>query len=295
MHPQIRSAGAPPHGGEPVAVRSLTPREGFLDGVRRLKEHITAGDIFQGVLSQRFVRPLKGSPFSVYRALRRINPSPYLFYLADPETTLAGSSPEMLVRCVDGALETHPIAGTRRRGADQVEDRRLAEELLTDPKERAEHVMLVDLGRNDLGRVSTSGSVEVASFAEVEHFSHVMHLVSKVRGRLADGFDALDALAAAFPAGTVTGAPKVRAMELLDELEPIRRGAYAGAVAYLDFAGNLDSCIAIRTLVARRGQAEVQAGAGIVADSEPESEYNETQAKAEAVMQAVGWAEETFG
>ena len=295
MHPQIGPGGSSPGGGGATRVRSLTPREAFLDGVRQLKDHIAAGDIFQGVLSQRFVRPLVGSPFSVYRALRRINPSPYLFYLADPEMTLAGSSPEMLVRSVDGALETHPIAGTRRRGVDAAEDRRLASELLADPKERAEHVMLVDLGRNDLGRVSTPGTVEVASFAEVEHFSHVMHLVSKVRGRLAPGHDALDALSAAFPAGTVTGAPKVRAMELLDGLEPIRRGAYAGAVAYIDFAGNLDSCIAIRTLVARNGQAEVQAGAGIVADSVPENEYNETEAKAEAVMQAVGWAEETFG
>lgn len=275
--------------------RSLTPRGEFLDGVRALKEHIRAGEIFQAVLSQRFVRSLSASPFSVYRALRRINPSPYLFFVDADGVSLAGSSPEMLVRCTGSRLTTHPIAGTRPRGRTDGEDADHERELLDDPKENAEHLMLVDLGRNDLGRVATPGSVTVDRFAAVERFSHVMHLVSRVSAELAPGRDALDALTAAFPAGTVSGAPKVRAMELLSELEPVQRGPYAGAVAYLDFAGNLDSCIAIRTLVAREGRAEVQAGAGIVADSSPEREYDETVAKAEAVLAAVSWAEEVLG
>jgi anthranilate synthase component 1 len=275
--------------------RSLTPRDKFLDGVRALREEIRAGEIFQAVLSQRFVRKLSASPFSVYRALRRINPSPYLFFVDADGVALAGSSPETLVRCSGGRVTTHPIAGTRARGRTDREDTALERELRGDPKENAEHLMLVDLGRNDLGRVATPGSVTVDRFAAVERYSHVMHLVSRVSAELAPGRDALDALMAAFPAGTVTGAPKVRAMELLNELEPVPRGPYGGAVAYLDLAGNLDSCIAIRTLVAREGRAEVQAGAGIVADSSPEREYDETVSKAEAVLSALSWAEEVLG
>ncbi len=295
LSPRLAMPEAPQATPAPREARSLTAKEDFLDGVRAVQEHIRAGDIFQGVLSQRFVRPLRASPFSVYRALRRINPSPYLYYLRADDVALAGSSPEMLVRCTEGRLETHPIAGTRRRGEDDREDAALEAELRADPKENAEHVMLVDLGRNDLGRVASPGTVRVERLAQVERFSHVMHLVSRVTARLRPGRDALDALLAAFPAGTVTGAPKVRAMEILETLEPVRRGPYAGAVAYLDLAGNLDSCIAIRTLVARDGQAEVQAGAGIVADSVPEREHRETEDKARALLEAVGWAEEVLG
>jgi anthranilate synthase component 1 len=273
-------------------IRSGTRREDFLAGVERLKEHIRAGDIFQAVLSQRFSRPMTASPFAVYRALRRINPSPYLFFLKEGERALAGSSPEMLVRCTGDRVETHPIAGTRARDDDPVRDAALEAELRADPKENAEHLMLVDLGRNDLGRVAVPGSVRVERYAAVERYSHVMHLVSRVEARLAPGRDALDALAAAFPAGTVSGAPKVRAMQLLDELEPAPRGPYAGAVGYLDFHGNLDSCIAIRTLVAEHGSAFVQAGAGIVADSVPDREYEETVSKARALFHAVELAEE---
>lgn len=279
--------GAP---AEPVA-----PRETFLEGVARLKEHIRAGDIFQAVLSQRFVRPLAASPFSVYRALRRINPSPYMFFLQCEGLALAGSSPEMLVRCTEGRLETHPIAGTRPRGETEEEDQRHAAQLVADPKEKAEHLMLVDLARNDLGRVAEPGTVRVPRYAEVERYSHVMHLVSRVTGRMRAGHDSLDALLAAFPAGTVTGAPKIRAMELLDELEPVPRGPYAGSVAYLDFRGSLDSCISIRLLVARDGRAEVQAGAGIVADSSGEREWLEAESKARAIHEAIAWAEQVLG
>lgn len=284
--------GEPAVPGPPHAIVPRMRREEFLAGVDRLKEHIRAGDIFQAVLSQRFTRPLSASPFSVYRALRRINPSPYLFFLKEEGRALAGSSPEMLVRCTGGRVETHPIAGTRPRGEDPARDEALEAELRADPKENAEHLMLVDLGRNDLGRVALPGSVRVERYASVERYSHVMHLVSRVEARLAPGRDALDALAAAFPAGTVSGAPKVRAMQLLGELEPAPRGPYAGAVGYVDFHGNLDSCIAIRTLVAEGGRAWVQAGAGIVADSVPEREYDETVAKARALFHAVELAEE---
>lgn len=284
---------APPAPAAPeTEIRSNTRREDFLAGVERLQEHIRAGDIFQAVLSQRFTRSFAASPFSVYRALRRVNPSPYLFFLKEGDRALAGSSPEMLVRCAEGRIETHPIAGTRPRGEDPERDEALEAELRADPKENAEHLMLVDLGRNDLGRVALPGSVRVERYAAVERYSHVMHLVSRVAGRLAPGRDALDAFAAAFPAGTVTGAPKVRAMQLLDALEPEERGPYAGAVGYLDFHGNLDSCIAIRTLVAERGTASVQAGAGIVADSVPEREYEETVSKARALFHAAELAEE---
>ncbi len=260
-------------------------------GVRRAKEYIRDGDIFQVVLSQRFERRSLASPFSIYRALRRINPSPYMYYLDFGELSLAGASPEMLVRVEGDRIRTRPIAGTRPRGRDEEEDARLEAELLADPKERAEHVMLVDLGRNDLGRVSRSGSVEVSRFMGVERYSHVMHLVSEVSGRLRKDRDAFDGLLACFPAGTVSGAPKVRAMEIIDELETTRRGPYAGAVGYVDYSGTLDSCITIRTVVMKDGLARVQAGAGIVADSVPDREYRECVSKAGALIDAIERAE----
>jgi anthranilate synthase component 1 len=261
--------------------------------VRRAKDYIRAGDIFQVVLSQRFERRAAASPFSIYRALRRINPSPYMYFLDFGEVALAGASPEMLVRVEGDRIRTRPIAGTRPRGRDEEEDARFEAELRSDPKERSEHVMLVDLGRNDLGRVSCPGSVQVARFMEVERYSHVMHLVSEVSGRLRRDRDAFDGLMACFPAGTVSGAPKVRAMEIIDELETTRRGPYAGAVGYVDFAGTLDSCITIRTMVMTGGVAHVQAGAGIVADSVPEREYRECVSKAGALIDAIERAETT--
>jgi anthranilate synthase component 1 len=259
--------------------------------VRRAKEYIRAGDIFQVVLSQRFQKPAAASPFSIYRALRRINPSPYMYYLDFGEVCLAGASPEMLVRVEGDRIRTRPIAGTRPRGADEEEDARLEAELRSDPKERAEHVMLVDLGRNDLGRVSQPGSVEVTRFMGVERYSHVMHLVSEVTARLRRDRDAFDGLLSCFPAGTMSGAPKVRAMEIIDELETTRRGPYAGAVGYVDFSGTLDSCITIRTAVITGGMAHVQAGAGIVADSVPEREHRECVSKAGAIIDAIDRAE----
>jgi anthranilate synthase component I len=260
-------------------------------GVRRAKDYIRAGDIFQVVLSQRFDRRTPVSPFAIYRALRCINPSPYMYYLDFGEVSLAGASPEMLVRVEDGRIRTRPIAGTRPRGKDEETDARLEEELRADPKERAEHVMLVDLGRNDVGRVSRAGSVEVGRFLQVERYSHVMHLVSEVSGRLRPDRDAFDGLLACFPAGTVSGAPKVRAMEIIDELETTRRGPYAGAVGYVDFSGTLDSCITIRTVVMKGGVAHVQAGAGIVADSVPQREHRECVSKAGALLEAIERAE----
>lgn len=265
--------------------------EEFMEKVRRAKEYIRAGDIFQVVLSLRFQRPARSDPFFTYRMLRNLNPSPYMFYLKCGDLGLVGSSPEMLVRCENGFVETHPIAGTRPRGTDPAADEAMARELQDDSKERAEHVMLVDLGRNDLGRVCEHGSVEVTRFMENERYSHVMHLVSEVRGKLAAGRDARDALVACFPAGTVSGAPKVRAMEIIEELEPTRRGPYAGAVGYFSFNGNLDTCIAIRTIVIRDGLAYVQSGAGIVADSNPEQEYRECVNKAGALLQVLELAE----
>jgi anthranilate synthase component 1 len=267
-------------------------RESFTRKVRRAQEYIRAGDIFQAVLSQRFQRPFQGDPFNAYRALRRVNPSPYMFHLKLDDVTLCGASPEMLVRVENGEVQTRPIAGTRRRGKDRAEDQALEAELKADPKEVAEHVMLVDLGRNDLGRVCRPGSVRLEQFQEVERYSHVMHLCSSVHGALADGVDALDALAACFPAGTVSGAPKVRAMEIIDELEDLRRGPYAGTVAYLDFSGNLDACITIRTLVITGGMVYAQAGAGVVADSRPEREHTETVEKASVLLEAARLAEE---
>jgi anthranilate synthase component 1 len=276
----------------PLTVTANQTRETFEDGVRRIQEHIAAGDVYQAVLSQRFETTLGAAPFDVYRALRHINPSPYMFFIRMGPQAIIGASPEMLVRVEGRHVETHPIAGTRRRGATPDEDQRLADELRRNEKERAEHVMLVDLGRNDVGRVAEVGSVRVPQFMTIERYSHVMHLVSRVEGRLAEDRDRLDALVATFPAGTLTGAPKIRAMQIVGGLEPTRRGLYGGAVGYLDFAGNLDFCIAIRTITMRAGQAQVQAGAGIVADSLPAAEYEETRDKARALIQALEMAEQ---
>lgn len=263
--------------------------------VQSAKAYIVAGDIFQVVLSQRLARPTKADDFSIYRALRRINPSPYMFFLnlgSDPATSLIGSSPEVLVRLQDRTAAVRPIAGTRRRGATPAEDRRLAADLLADPKERAEHVMLVDLGRNDLGRVCEFDTIHVPELLITETYSHVIHLVSHVEGHLRDDLGAFDLLRATFPAGTVSGAPKVRAMEIIDELEGLRRGPYAGAVGYVGFNGNMDTCITIRTIVKCGSTAYLQAGAGIVADSDPTREYHETLHKAKALSVAIQMAEE---
>jgi anthranilate synthase component I len=273
------------------AVLSNVTRERFEAGVRTIKERIAAGDIYQAVLSQRFEADITADPFTVYRALRHVNPSPYMYFIRLGELAIVGSSPEMLVRVEAGRVETHPIAGTRPRGATEEEDLRLADELKRNEKERAEHVMLVDLGRNDLGRVCETGSVRVPQYMTLERYSHVMHLVSTVEGTLAGDRDHIDALVSCFPAGTVSGAPKIRAMQILAELEPTRRDIYAGAVGYIDFAGNLDFCIAIRTITIRRNRARVQAGAGIVADSNPAAEYEETRDKAKALLQALTMAE----
>jgi len=263
-------------------------RDEFLAKVSVAKEYIAAGDIFQVILSQRFrATPIAADPFDLYRALRTINPSPYMFYLDFPVVKLVGASPEMLVRVEGDVAEMRPIAGTRPRGTTPEEDIRLAEDLLQDEKERAEHIMLVDLTRNDLGRISRYGSVTVHELMAVERYSHVMHLVSTVSGRLSAGRDAFDVLRAVFPHGTVTGAPKVRAMEIIDALEPTARGPYAGAVGYVDFRGNMDTAITIRTILVKGGNAYVQAGAGIVADSIPEREYEETVNKARALLKAI--------
>ena len=275
----------------PLAVTSNLTQEQFERQVRVAKEAIAAGDIYQVVLSQRFEADLTADPFTVYRALRHVNPSPYMFFVRMGGLSMIGASPEMLVRVEGRRVETHPIAGTRPRGRTEEDDQRLAEELRANEKERAEHVMLVDLGRNDIGRVSEYGSVRVPQYMALERYSHVMHLVSRVEGRLAEGQDRLDALAACFPAGTVSGAPKVRAMQIIAEQEPGRRGIYAGAVGYLDFAGNLDFCIAIRTVVMIGQRALVQAGAGIVADSNPTAEYEETRDKARALVRALELAQ----
>jgi anthranilate synthase component 1 len=272
---------------ETLRLESNFTQPAFEAIVRHAKEYIAAGDIYQVVLSQRFSADVGVDPFTVYRALRHVNPSPYMFFVRMGDRSIVGSSPEMLVRVEGRHAVTHPIAGTRPRGRTDEEDQRLAEELKRNEKERAEHVMLVDLGRNDLGRVCDYGSVRVPTFMSLERYSHVMHLVSVVEGRLAADRDRLDALVSCFPAGTVSGAPKVRAMQIIDELETMRRGIYAGAVGYLDFAGNLDFCIAIRTIVLERGRAWVQVGAGIVADSNPTAEYEETRDKARAMIRAL--------
>jgi anthranilate synthase component 1 len=277
-----------------VVVRSNFEKKDYLTAVAKAKEYIAAGDIFQVVLSQRFEVDLPTPPFEVYRALRIVNPSPYMYFLKMPETTIVGSSPEMLVRVRDREIEYRPIAGTLPRGASNAEDEANAERLRNDEKERAEHIMLVDLGRNDLGRVSQYGSVRVAELMFLERYSHVMHLVSSLRGELRDGVDRWDTLMACFPAGTVSGAPKVRAMEIIDEFEPTKRGVYAGAVLYVDFSNNLDSCIAIRTLVVRGSKGYIQAGGGIVADSVPENEYQETVNKSRALIRAINLAQRGF-
>jgi len=274
-------------GGFEPPVRSNFQRERFLAAVERVREYIYAGDAFQVVLSQRFERPVTTSGFSIYRGLRAVNPSPYMYYMSFRDFEVVGSSPEPLVTVTGRRAETRPIAGTRPRGATPAEDAALAEEMLADEKERAEHLMLVDLGRNDLGRVCRPGTMRVDEFMDVERYSHVMHMVSSVVGELQEGVEAADALRAVFPAGTVSGAPKVRAMEIIDELEPTRRGPYAGAIGYLSYSGDLDSCIYIRTILVRDGRAYVQAGAGIVADSDPESEFVETENKARAMFRAI--------
>jgi anthranilate synthase component 1 len=270
-----------------LKIHSGTTRAKFLRSVERCKEYIAAGDIFQVVLSQRldFVPGIE--PFDLYRALRQVNPSPYLYFLRMDDTQILGSSPEMLVRVTGRKLEYRPIAGTHPRGRDEAEDLRLEQQMRTDEKERAEHVMLVDLGRNDLGRVSEYGSVKVKDLMYVERYSHVMHLVSALEGTLRKDLSALDAFAACFPAGTLSGAPKVRAMQIIEELEPVRRGIYGGSVLYADFAGNLDSCIGIRTMLMQGKHAYLQAGAGIVADSDPAREFDESMNKAQALLRAV--------
>jgi anthranilate synthase component 1 len=276
-----------------LKIHAGTSRKAFLRSVERCKEYIAAGDIFQVVLSQRLDFVPGVDPFDLYRALRQVNPSPYLYFLRMGDTQILGSSPEMLVRVTGRKLEYRPIAGTHPRGRDEAEDLRLEEQMRTDEKERAEHVMLVDLGRNDLGRVSEYGSVKVKDLMYVERYSHVMHLVSALEGTLRKELDALDAFAACFPAGTLSGAPKVRAMQIIEELEPVRRGIYGGSVLYADFAGNLDSCIGIRTMLMQGKRAYLQAGAGIVADSDPAREFEESMNKAQALLRAVALARGT--
>ena len=276
----------------PMELEASLTREAYHAQVERAKEYIRAGDIFQVVLSQRFKMPLQVDPFLIYRHLRRINPSPYLIFLRAGDRVVIGSSPEILVRMEGDRIDLRPIAGTRPRGKTPEEDLALERELLADPKELAEHVMLVDLGRNDVGRVAEIGSVEVTDYAVIERYSHVMHIVSHVQGRIREGLDWLDLLRATFPAGTLSGAPKVRAMEIIDELETLRRGAYGGCVGYVDFSGNMDMAIAIRTMVVQDGEITLQAGGGIVADSDPEAEYQESRNKAQALVQAIDMARE---
>ena len=284
--PQRYLRAAKPQTGK-LTSRISVSKKHFLSTVEKIKEYIMAGDVFQAVPSLRLELEPGVPAFNIYRALRRVNPSPYMYFLRMDDLTILGSSPEMLVRVTGRKLEYRPIAGTRKRGRDEAEDQRLEHELRHDEKERAEHVMLVDLGRNDVGRVSDYGSVQVRDLMFVERYSHVMHLVSAVEGTLREGLSPVNALAACFPAGTLTGAPKVRAMQIIEEVEPVRRGIYGGSILYADFAGNLDSCIAIRTMLMKGKKAYVQAGAGIVADSVPESEYQECLNKTQALVRAV--------
>ncbi len=278
-------------GGGSRGFRSKVSQGRYQKMVERALEYIRAGDILQGVLSLRFEAPLYADPFQVYRALRVLNPSPYMFYLKFDDFHIAGSSPELMVKKLGDEATVHPIAGTRPRGADSAEDRALEKELLGDEKENAEHVMLVDLGRNDLGRVCEPGTITIPEYKQIDRYSHVMHMVSTVKGKLKEGKTAFDLIRATFPAGTVTGAPKVRAMEIIEELEAQRRGIYSGMVGYFDYSGNFDSAITIRTVVAREGRAYIQAGAGVVADSEPEREYQECRHKAQALFRAVEMAQ----
>jgi anthranilate synthase component I len=275
--------------------RSNFTRERYEQVVRHCQEYIKAGDVFQVVPSQRFEVETRADPFDIYRVLRVVNPSPFLFYLPFGDFSLIGSSPEILVRVEDGVVTIRPLAGTRPRGRTEEEDRALADELLADPKERAEHIMLVDLGRNDVGRVADYGSVQITDVMKVERYSHVMHITSNVNGRLRADCSAFDALRAGLPAGTVSGAPKVRAMQIIDEVEPSRRGPYAGAVGYIDFTGNMDTCIALRTIVIRGHTAYVQAGGGVVYDSVPSAEYDETVNKARGLLKAIEIAETQLG
>lgn len=291
IHKQLRrsidSREAKVGSANKVKMDSNFTKPGFCRMVSRAKEYIRKGDIIQVVLSQRFKFKISKKPFEIYRSLRSINPSPYMFFLKLKDLVLIGSSPEILVRSEEGKIETRPIAGTRPRGKNEEEDKKLERELLNDAKERAEHIMLVDLGRNDLGRVAQAGKIEVDELMSVERYSHVMHLVTSIKGSLARRYDIYDLLRACFPAGTVSGSPKIRAMEIIEELENIRRGPYAGCVAYFSFSGNMDTCITLRTIVAERGRAYIQAGAGIVADSVPEREYYETVNKAKALVEAL--------
>jgi anthranilate synthase component 1 len=280
-----------PASGKRVELHSNVTQADFESSVEKAKEYVRSGDIIQVVLSQRFSGELSADPFDIYRVLRTLNPSPYMFFLRLDDTVIAGASPEVMVRKEGSRVELRPIAGTRPRGTTLEDDTRLAEELLDDPKERAEHVMLVDLGRNDLGRVCRTGSVRVTELMVIERYSHVMHIVSNVQGELSDGCDAFDLVKAAFPAGTLSGAPKVRAMQIIDELEPVRREVYGGAVGYFSFSGNMDLAITIRTLVIKDGKVHLQAGAGIVADSNPTAEWQETVNKGMAVMKAIELAE----
>jgi anthranilate synthase component 1 len=276
-----------PQGEVQLTFESNFQQAQFEKAVRKCVEYIRAGDIFQVVISQRLVVPLRCDPLEIYRTLRVVNPSPFMFFMRTDQVTLVGSSPEIMCRVMDGQVTVRPLAGTRPRGQNEKEDRLLAEQLLADPKERAEHVMLVDLGRNDVGRIARFGTVELSDVMSVERYSHVMHITSNVTGQLAPGLDAFDALRACLPAGTVSGAPKVRAMEIIDQLEPHRRGPYAGAVGYIDYGGNMDTCIALRTLVLHGDKAYIQAGAGIVADSQPAAEYQETLNKARGLLRAL--------
>jgi len=289
--PQVEMERLTVDGGTPVAVDEGAIKEQFMARVRAIKEHIFAGDIFQAVLSQPFTFPLERHPFTLYRQLRQVNPSPYMYYLNFPSRKIVGASPEMLVKRAGDTVITFPIAGTRPRGRNPLQDAALAEDMLADEKERAEHAMLVDLGRNDIGRVSIPGTVKVERYMEVENFSHVMHMVSEVRGRLDEKrYDALEALKACFPAGTVSGAPKIRAMEIVREQEGDERGFYAGSVGYVDFRGNMDMCITIRTLEVKDDKITVRTGAGIVADSVPETEFQEVLHKAKALLKVLGGA-----
>jgi anthranilate synthase component I len=278
--------------GEP---KSNFTKEGFEAAVEKCRQYISAGDVFQVVPSQRFTVEVDADPFDLYRILRVINPSPYMYYCAIDGSSIIGASPEMLVRVENGTIEMRPIAGTRPRGKNEAEDERQIQELLADPKERAEHVMLVDLGRNDVGRVARTGTVQVEEMMHIEKYSHVIHIVSNVHGELAEGKDSFDALFSCFPAGTLSGAPKIRAMEIIDELEPVKRGVYGGALGYIGWSGTMDTCIVIRTIVYRDGIATVQAGAGIVADSDPGREYQETLQKAGALFAAIRRAAEIAG
>ncbi len=290
------TASQPALTGKKPTAKKTHPESNFTEpqfkkAVLAAKEYIKRGDIIQAVLSQRFKVKIKSDPLDIYRHLRSINPSPYMFYLNFDKFKLIGSSPEVMARCEDSIVKVRPIAGTRRRGKNEQDDKRLERELLADSKERAEHIMLVDLGRNDVGRVAAFGSVKVGELMVIEKYSHVMHIVSEVTGRLKKQKDAFDVMRATFPAGTVTGAPKIRAMEIIDELENTKRGPYAGAIGYFSFSGNLDTCIAIRTIIAKGDTAYIQAGAGIVADSVPHREYQETVNKAKAMMKAIELAE----